>query len=650
MFTSNQIQEIINKLKICGVKDTHFNRAQLVNLTDDITIVQNNKNKVVSVQKLLDCFEEYISGGTSGSSVDFFNVSKYGMILSSVTTPVAYTLEGAIAICPDAIKCSGQVITFLNSTDNKWYCFQYTNSNISGWSTISNWNQVFPNVIEEEDPIFTNSPAAQLTQSDVDKLRGVESEAQKNVQADWDETDSDSDAYIKNKPQSFVNVVVPTPTPVLDFGQTTTIATIDNVDVEVEMPPSPTPSPSSAQKLTLTMNSSTLGEYDPFDTNPTTIDIPTVGGEGLAVWPEFSDSDGDKLAEIRYGDLDNNPQSFNIYSNTKKTIPIEEQPVQGCSLWVTPNTYVPNGAIQGTSVIISADKDDYKGGAGDGTYRFKSWTIAKYVQSGNTYNWVTNTVYDNPCKIDTSNCGKIKVTATYEQVAYTLEWLTDWSQCMSSNVGSFPYTYELNKDGVQTYPPTLKEWVYDALTREPISPPLAEPGDPEWNNPITASQLEKLLTGIDSWIDYYDSTTSYTWTVTGQSSLITPAMWYNFLGATIITSLFDNTKIYFVLDEFNSTDNIQYITLFKYVNCDNPLDMHLIEKYAGNPILPNFTEGWLIFAKIPKTVGFIEPNSLGVFLSYALTTNYCISYDTLEKWISRFPTENAFLIQPYVPL
>lgn len=39
-----------------------------------------------------------------------------------------------------------------------------------------------------------------ITSSGVDKLNGIESGAEVNVQADWTEADVSSDAYIKNKP------------------------------------------------------------------------------------------------------------------------------------------------------------------------------------------------------------------------------------------------------------------------------------------------------------------------------------------------------------------------------------------------------------------------------------------------------------------
>ena len=46
----------------------------------------------------------------------------------------------------------------------------------------------------------------QQVQADLDKIEGVEAGAQVNVQSDWNESDPDSDAYIKNKPNSISQV------------------------------------------------------------------------------------------------------------------------------------------------------------------------------------------------------------------------------------------------------------------------------------------------------------------------------------------------------------------------------------------------------------------------------------------------------------
>lgn len=59
-------------------------------------------------------------------------------------------------------------------------------------------------------PAATTSKAGAMTASDKSKLNGIASGAEVNVQADWDVTDTTSDAYIKNKPNIPEGVVVDT--------------------------------------------------------------------------------------------------------------------------------------------------------------------------------------------------------------------------------------------------------------------------------------------------------------------------------------------------------------------------------------------------------------------------------------------------------
>lgn len=59
-------------------------------------------------------------------------------------------------------------------------------------------------------PAATSSKAGAMTASDKSKLDGIASGAEVNVQADWNVTDTTSDAYIKNKPTIPPGAVVDT--------------------------------------------------------------------------------------------------------------------------------------------------------------------------------------------------------------------------------------------------------------------------------------------------------------------------------------------------------------------------------------------------------------------------------------------------------
>ena len=75
---------------------------------------------------------------------------------------------------------------------------------LSGVALSGSYNDlsdVPANLVQDADYVHTDN---NFTDSDKSKLDGIESGAQVNVQSDWTESDSSSDAYIQNKPQNLV--------------------------------------------------------------------------------------------------------------------------------------------------------------------------------------------------------------------------------------------------------------------------------------------------------------------------------------------------------------------------------------------------------------------------------------------------------------
>ena len=54
MFTSNQINEIKNKLQLFGKKDSSFPKVDKCYSNDSIVILQDGSNKSISIDKLLN--------------------------------------------------------------------------------------------------------------------------------------------------------------------------------------------------------------------------------------------------------------------------------------------------------------------------------------------------------------------------------------------------------------------------------------------------------------------------------------------------------------------------------------------------------------------------------------------------------------------
>lgn len=74
----------------------------------------------------------------------------------------------------------------------------WTESDTSSVSYIQNKPS---NLVQDANYVHTDN---NFTNADAAKLSGIEANAEVNVQSDWSETDSSSDAFIKNKPQNLV--------------------------------------------------------------------------------------------------------------------------------------------------------------------------------------------------------------------------------------------------------------------------------------------------------------------------------------------------------------------------------------------------------------------------------------------------------------
>jgi hypothetical protein len=78
---------------------------------------------------------------------------------------------------------------------------EYANSGHTGFQPSGDY------LTEESDPAFLASEAANFEAGDKDKLDGIATGAEVNVQADWNEADTDADDFIKNKPSIPAGVV-----------------------------------------------------------------------------------------------------------------------------------------------------------------------------------------------------------------------------------------------------------------------------------------------------------------------------------------------------------------------------------------------------------------------------------------------------------
>lgn len=99
----------------------------------------------------------------------------------------------------DCITETYKSLEFGNFTDS----LSNLMSNIST-NTNETVNKAIQNLPSQNEA--TEEKSGLMSASDKTKLDGIEAGAQKNVQADWDETDPSADSYIKNKPSSLGDV------------------------------------------------------------------------------------------------------------------------------------------------------------------------------------------------------------------------------------------------------------------------------------------------------------------------------------------------------------------------------------------------------------------------------------------------------------
>ena len=109
-----------------------------------------------------------------------------------------------------AVVAAGSNVTVTSSTDSETKVTTYTvSASGSGVQPVqSNWTESDSqslayiqnkpqNLVQDADYTHTDN---NFTDADKSKLTGIESGAEVNVQSNWNETDTDSDAYIQNKP------------------------------------------------------------------------------------------------------------------------------------------------------------------------------------------------------------------------------------------------------------------------------------------------------------------------------------------------------------------------------------------------------------------------------------------------------------------
>lgn len=125
---------------------------------------------------------EWLSGGGSGTS---YNA---GTGIDITNNTISVKIDGSTI----TTNASGELVA--NGGGVSQVQSDWTQTNDQAVDYIKHKPQ---NLVQDADYVHTDN---NFTNSDKNKLDGIESGAEVNVQANWNETNSSSDAYIQNKP------------------------------------------------------------------------------------------------------------------------------------------------------------------------------------------------------------------------------------------------------------------------------------------------------------------------------------------------------------------------------------------------------------------------------------------------------------------
>jgi hypothetical protein len=135
------------------------------------------------------------------------SINSSGVLNATDTTySNATTSVSGLMSAGDKTKLNG-----IESEANKYVLPTATSSALGGIKVGSNLSIDANGVVSATDTKYSNattSTSGLMSATDKVKLNGIATGAEVNVQADWDETDTSSDSYIKNKPNIPSGVVV----------------------------------------------------------------------------------------------------------------------------------------------------------------------------------------------------------------------------------------------------------------------------------------------------------------------------------------------------------------------------------------------------------------------------------------------------------
>lgn len=174
----------IDGILYCGY-DLYTNKYEIVDalptigVKNIVYVVKSDKTVAIwdSVDNMWIFIYEPNSGG-GGGGISETHTHDNKSVLDKITQTLLDAWNSAVSHISDTIK-------------------HITNSE------RTNWNNAYNKAHEHSNKTVLDNTTASYTAEEKSKLSNLESGAKANVQADWNITDSASDAYIKNKPSVY---------------------------------------------------------------------------------------------------------------------------------------------------------------------------------------------------------------------------------------------------------------------------------------------------------------------------------------------------------------------------------------------------------------------------------------------------------------
>lgn len=133
-FTQEDYRKIENWLLQRTAKDSDLPSADPMNGSEKVSIIQNGKNKILSLN-------DFVKQVADLRLPDFYNITEN-------TRKFSLCLSEAINLVPVKQRKVGLTVTF-HSKKGNWVIYQFSGTSLNQWSSVSCWHNIIDQAIKE---------------------------------------------------------------------------------------------------------------------------------------------------------------------------------------------------------------------------------------------------------------------------------------------------------------------------------------------------------------------------------------------------------------------------------------------------------------------------------------------------------------------